>query len=54
MAWALAGPEASSDEQLSDPDTLQGLAAPVTFAIKLMDVWALSEREAARLLGFEE
>jgi transcriptional regulator with XRE-family HTH domain len=53
LAWALAGPEAFSDERFSDPDTLEGLAAPVTFAIKLMDVWALSEKEAARLLGFE-
>jgi transcriptional regulator with XRE-family HTH domain len=54
LAWALAGPDASADDPFSDLDTLDGIAAPVKFAIKLMDVWALSEKEAARLLGFED
>ena len=53
LAWALAGLGGLLRRTAQRSRHAPGLAAPVTFAIKLMDVWALSEKEAARLLGFE-
>jgi transcriptional regulator with XRE-family HTH domain len=53
LVQALAGRPESIHEKSNNPDTRE-ITAPVKFAVKLMDVWALHENEAARLLGFED
>lgn len=50
---ALAGHEDSSDGRPNSSEA-RSIAAPTKFVVKLMDVWALDEEEAAKLLGFED
>lgn len=53
LARAYAEHDSPVDEQPESGHTSR-IAAPVKFVAKLMEAWTIDERQAARLLGFDE